>query len=423
MDHPFAVVLCAADPGEIPSWAREASERNWSLVVLCHGPEPRRFAGFADSVVCVARGAGRWPTLCAFLQQHLSAWEHVTHVWCPDADIGIERERVGQFFELVAGLQLSVAQPALDWESRVPSIWTYRNPAFAVRYCDGIDLDLACFSRPFLLQALPRLAQVPAAPGLNFSLAAYLANRPGACAIIDAITAQRAPVPVVAAQASAGPASIEDQSLFPPGIVPGAREPVCFGAMDRAGKVLCLFDAGGDALIERIASGLPPALKTFPQLVHSLLGAQDLARRQRAAALAPAPVPVLSLATEPSAPAKLTGQPELVVVLGMHRSGTSAITRGLQALGVQLGDRLLPAHADANAKGFWEDVDVLALNMELLRAIGSDWDHVRPVGAAEVRLLRESGFAARAAQLLRSKMGSAARYGFKDPRVARLLGF
>jgi hypothetical protein len=40
-----------------------------------------------------------------------------------------------------------------------------------------------------------------------------------------------------------------------------------------------------------------------------------------------------------------------VVVLGAGRSGTSAATRGLQALGVDLGDRLRPG-GGKNPTGF-----------------------------------------------------------------------
>jgi hypothetical protein len=58
---------------------------------------------------------------------------------------------------------------------------------------------------------------------------------------------------------------------------------------------------------------------------------------------------------------------KMVVVLGMHRSGTSAITRGLLVMGVRLGDRLLPAVKGENDKGHWEDVDLNALNIEMLR--------------------------------------------------------
>ena len=63
----------------------------------------------------------------------------------------------------------------------------------------------------------------------------------------------------------------------------------------------------------------------------------------------------------------------LIVVLGMHRSGTSAITRALKVLGVDLGDRLMLAVEGDNNKGYWEDIDFNALNIEMLRAIGKDW--------------------------------------------------
>ena len=40
----------------------------------------------------------------------------------------------------------------------------------------------------------------------------------------------------------------------------------------------------------------------------------------------------------------------IVVVLGMHRSGTSALTRALVAIGAGVGDNLLPAGHD-NQRG------------------------------------------------------------------------
>ena len=63
----------------------------------------------------------------------------------------------------------------------------------------------------------------------------------------------------------------------------------------------------------------------------------------------------------------------------MHRSGTSAITRGLQVMGVELGDNLMPALKGDNDKGYWEDIDLNALNIEMLSAIGSRWDCVSPI--------------------------------------------
>ena len=60
----------------------------------------------------------------------------------------------------------------------------------------------------------------------------------------------------------------------------------------------------------------------------------------------------------------------LVVVLGMHRSGTSAVTRGLLATGISFGENLLQPLIGVNEKGFWEDLDILEFNERLLYESG-----------------------------------------------------
>jgi glycosyltransferase involved in cell wall biosynthesis len=117
------------------------------------------------------------------------------------------------------------------------------------------------------------------------------------------------------------------------------------------------------------------------------------------------------------------GTIRLVVVLGMHRSGTSAVTRGLQVLGVDLGARLMSAIAGINDKGFWEDLDVYDLNVEVLRRVGHDWCSNSPIEEAE--LLRDdlAPLRSRAVQLLREKTAGKTMFGIKDPRLPRLLPF
>ena len=63
-----------------------------------------------------------------------------------------------------------------------------------------------------------------------------------------------------------------------------------------------------------------------------------------------------------------------VFVLGMHRSGTSAVTRTVNLLGVPLGAAadLMPANA-GNPKGYWESSDLRAVNDELLEILGGSW--------------------------------------------------
>lgn len=65
-------------------------------------------------------------------------------------------------------------------------------------------------------------------------------------------------------------------------------------------------------------------------------------------------------------------RPLLVLVLGMHRSGTSAVAGLLDRLGVRAGDRLLPPRGD-NPLGFFEDEEIVAIHDRLLAAFGLDW--------------------------------------------------
>jgi hypothetical protein len=71
--------------------------------------------------------------------------------------------------------------------------------------------------------------------------------------------------------------------------------------------------------------------------------------------------------------ARPTGDPTGVFVLGMHRSGTSAVTRVVNLLGVATAasDDLLPP-APLNPTGFWESASLNDVNDEILRRFGGD---------------------------------------------------
>lgn len=118
-----------------------------------------------------------------------------------------------------------------------------------------------------------------------------------------------------------------------------------------------------------------------------------------------------------------TPKKRLFIVLGMHRSGTSAITRALPVLGVELGDRLMPSAEGNNDKGFWEDIDLNELNIEMLKLLSSDWSYLTTVTPDHVARLRQQGYFLRAVELMRKKTGSVAYLGLKDPRVAKLMPF
>jgi GT2 family glycosyltransferase len=109
-----------------------------------------------------------------------------------------------------------------------------------------------------------------------------------------------------------------------------------------------------------------------------------------------------------------------LIVLGMHRSGTSALTGMLHHLGVALGEHLMPATTD-NPRGYWENNDIVKAHERLLGALGSAWDdlHSLPAGF-------EHGDTARAAahELLafaNRDFAGAPLWGLKDPRLCRLM--
>ena len=110
-----------------------------------------------------------------------------------------------------------------------------------------------------------------------------------------------------------------------------------------------------------------------------------------------------------------------LLVLGMHRSGTSAVTGALQLLGVELGNRLAAGHAGINDLGYFEHVEILDLHDALLADLGSVWDDVRP--------LAESWWTSKIAQkhaemifaTLQRDFAAAPFWGVKDPRLCRLV--
>jgi len=112
----------------------------------------------------------------------------------------------------------------------------------------------------------------------------------------------------------------------------------------------------------------------------------------------------------------------IIAVLGMHRSGTSAIARGLTTLGVGLGNNLLGPSAGDNDKGFWEDADITAFNDAVLAKLGSSYDALAPLDAenAKAALRTER---VRAEALLARKLSANATFAFKDPRTSVLLPF
>ena len=112
-----------------------------------------------------------------------------------------------------------------------------------------------------------------------------------------------------------------------------------------------------------------------------------------------------------------------ILVLGMHRSGTSALARLLNLMGAYFGPEGIGIGAnEENPKGFWERRDVRELNDLLLHGAGCDWDRVAGFDADRVPPPVVAEFEARAARLVLA-MDAQRPWFLKEPRLCLLLPF
>jgi hypothetical protein len=122
-------------------------------------------------------------------------------------------------------------------------------------------------------------------------------------------------------------------------------------------------------------------------------------------------------ANKSNVPAQASGTKVAILLVGMHRSGTSALARTLNLLGCDL-----PETATGDSVN-WESKAVWGLNDEVLASIGSTWHDWEPLGTGWHLNPTINQFRERAAALLQSEFGCSGLIVLKDPRLCRLLNF
>jgi hypothetical protein len=104
----------------------------------------------------------------------------------------------------------------------------------------------------------------------------------------------------------------------------------------------------------------------------------------------------------------------------MHRSGTSALARVLNLLGVELGTDLLPPAAD-NEMGFWEHRHVQFIHDRIYEAFQSDWTHVSPLPPNWWTRPEIEPYRQQLRETLLRDFGNQPLWGIKDPRLCPML--
>ncbi|MEM7727786.1 MAG: sulfotransferase family protein, partial [Pseudomonadota bacterium] len=104
-----------------------------------------------------------------------------------------------------------------------------------------------------------------------------------------------------------------------------------------------------------------------------------------------------------------------ILILGMHRSGTSALARLCALAGARLPEQVIQSH-EGNAAGHWESQRLVNFHQSFLESLGQSWDDFRPLDITEAQ--REA-YLERFEYITRRDYGDADLIVMKEPRTAR----
>ncbi|MDR9401949.1 MAG: chromosome partitioning protein ParA [Halothece sp. Uz-M2-17] len=109
----------------------------------------------------------------------------------------------------------------------------------------------------------------------------------------------------------------------------------------------------------------------------------------------------------------------ILIITGMHRSGTSLTASLLQSAGVDIGSKLM-APSEGNIKGHFEDLEVVEFHENVLEA-----NHLSPEGWVTLKTIPEipEDLLPKAQQIINYKRQITGITGWKDPRGTLFLNF
>lgn len=117
-------------------------------------------------------------------------------------------------------------------------------------------------------------------------------------------------------------------------------------------------------------------------------------------------------------------QKKIFVVLGMARTGTSAISRALKVFGVNLGDALTSGNSEWNSTGFWEDREIVyGVNGKIFSRLDFAPYGMLTIPDADLSSRNIPDIHTVAAAILNNRLQHADFFGFKDPSTIKVLPF
>jgi hypothetical protein len=109
-------------------------------------------------------------------------------------------------------------------------------------------------------------------------------------------------------------------------------------------------------------------------------------------------------------------------ILGMHRSGTSALAGVLAQFGADVPAKMMKPTED-NPAGYFESTPVMQLNERILASAGTSWDDWSRIPEGWFKGPRASALKVEARSVLEAEFGASPLFVLKDPRICRLWPF
>jgi hypothetical protein len=107
-----------------------------------------------------------------------------------------------------------------------------------------------------------------------------------------------------------------------------------------------------------------------------------------------------------------------IMVLGMHRGGTSALAGTLQNMGIYMGENLMKGGKE-NPKGFFELIEFKELNKEILNYFNTSWDDIEI--SKKVKKSVPIDIRRKMRKIIKDNFDKYNIFALKDPRMCFLL--
>jgi Protein of unknown function (DUF707) len=166
----------------------QGGERNFDLYLSCYGDRPQEYA--ADAEYLREMKSTKWPAWYDHIAAERDLVAKYDAVWFPDDDLLVDTAGINRVFDLFAGFDLALAQPALSHDSYCSHPILLRDPTYIIRYTNFVEVMGPVFSREALAVLHPTFSQSRTGWGLDYLWPSLLSERGmgGKIGVIDAVS-------------------------------------------------------------------------------------------------------------------------------------------------------------------------------------------------------------------------------------------